>query len=103
VVFQVTPEDDSFYGEYRCLAENKHGKAEHLITLKQAHVPQPPTQATFQTVTGKSSLFKHNAFAFYFEIQAFPRFPSVKIIFVIFAARSQDNYICIAIFLRIFL
>ncbi|XP_065563169.1 fasciclin-2-like isoform X3 [Artemia franciscana] len=54
----VTPEDDSFYGEYRCLAENKHGKAEHLITLKQAHVPQPPTQATFQTVTATTITFK---------------------------------------------
>ncbi|XP_065557677.1 fasciclin-2-like [Artemia franciscana] len=57
VVFQVTSEDDSFYGEYRCLAENKHGDAEHFITLKQAHVPQPPTQATFETVTATTITF----------------------------------------------
>ncbi|KAK2701467.1 hypothetical protein QYM36_019882 [Artemia franciscana] len=54
----VTPEDDSFYGEYRCLAENKHVKAEHFITLIKAHVPQPPTQATFQTVTATTITFK---------------------------------------------
>ncbi|KAK2707336.1 fasciclin-2-like [Artemia franciscana] len=54
----VTPEDDSFYGEYRCLAKNKHGYAEHFITLKQAHVPQPPTQATFETVTATTITFK---------------------------------------------
>ncbi|XP_065563175.1 fasciclin-2-like [Artemia franciscana] len=53
----VTPEDNSFYGEYRCLAKNKHGEAEHFITLKQAHVPQPPTQATFQTVTATTITF----------------------------------------------
>ncbi|XP_065564495.1 fasciclin-2-like isoform X2 [Artemia franciscana] len=52
----VTPEDDSFYGEYRCLAKNKHGKVKHSIVLKRAHVPQPPTRVIFQTLETVTAL-----------------------------------------------
>lgn len=49
---QVTPIDLSYYGTYRCLAMNVHGKDEHAINLREARPPGPLLQVKFETITG---------------------------------------------------
>lgn len=53
----VTPADLGYYGTYRCLAMNVHGKAEHAIELREARVPGPLLQVTFQTITATTITF----------------------------------------------
>jgi len=48
----VTPIDLSYYGTYRCLAMNIHGKDEHAIELREARAPGPLLQTKFETITG---------------------------------------------------
>lgn len=50
---QVTPVDLSYYGTYRCLAMNIHGKDEHAIELREARPPGPLLQVKFETITGE--------------------------------------------------
>ena len=50
---QVTPSDLSYYGTYRCLAMNIHGKDEHAIDLREARPPGPLLQTKFETITGE--------------------------------------------------
>lgn len=50
--YQVTPIDLSYYGTYRCLAMNIHGKDEHAIELREARAPGPLLQTKFETITG---------------------------------------------------
>jgi hypothetical protein len=51
-VLQVTPIDLSYYGTYRCLATNIHGKDEKAIELREARAPGPLLQTKFETITG---------------------------------------------------
>jgi len=50
-VLTVTPVDHTYYGTYQCLAMNVHGKANHVIELREARVPGRLLQAKFDTVT----------------------------------------------------
>lgn len=52
LAYQVTPIDLSYYGTYRCLAMNIHGKDEHAIELREARAPGPLLQTKFETITG---------------------------------------------------
>ncbi|XP_046443372.1 fasciclin-2-like isoform X2 [Daphnia pulex] len=53
----VTPIDLSYYGTYRCLAMNIHGKDEHAIELREARAPGPLLQTKFETITATTITF----------------------------------------------
>ncbi|XP_059352622.1 fasciclin-2-like isoform X6 [Daphnia carinata] len=53
----VTPVDLSYYGTYRCLAMNIHGKDEHAIELREARPPGPLLQVKFETITATTITF----------------------------------------------
>jgi len=53
----VTPVDLSYYGTYRCLAMNIHGKDEHAIELREARIPGPLLQTKFETITATTITF----------------------------------------------
>ncbi|XP_044255694.1 fasciclin-2 isoform X2 [Tribolium madens] len=46
-----------FYGQYECLATNKHGKASHWIQLKEAKIPEVVDQVRIQTLTATTIKF----------------------------------------------
>nr|CAH0111202.1 unnamed protein product [Daphnia galeata] len=53
----VTPIDLSYYGTYRCLATNIHGKDEKAIELREARAPGPLLQTKFETITATTITF----------------------------------------------
>ncbi|XP_026332597.1 fasciclin-2 isoform X2 [Hyposmocoma kahamanoa] len=53
----VTPLDPGLYGNYRCIATNKLGEAEHVIQFRQAFPPAAVVQARQDIITATSVSF----------------------------------------------
>lgn len=54
----VTPLDKRFYVDYKCTAENIHGKATHTIKLREAEKPREIMQATIDELTATTVKFR---------------------------------------------
>lgn len=53
----IKPVAAHYYRSYRCIAQNRLGKTEHLMELREAHVPGFVVQAAPRTVTATSITF----------------------------------------------
>lgn len=53
----IKPTHQQYYRSYRCIAQNTLGKAEHLMELREAHVPGEIVQAAVRSVTATSMVF----------------------------------------------
>lgn len=53
----IKPTHPQYYRSYRCIAQNTLGKAEHLMELREAHVPGEVVQAAVRSVTATSMVF----------------------------------------------
>lgn len=49
--------DVRFFTQYKCVATNRLGVAEHIVHLKQAFVPQPIQQARMEVITATTIRF----------------------------------------------
>jgi neurocan core protein len=54
----VTPADRRYYSAYKCIAVNRLGRAEHIMELREAHLPAPVAQAKPRTVTATTIEFE---------------------------------------------
>lgn len=54
---QVTPVDKRYYGAWKCVAVNTHGRAEHEILLKEAFPPSEILQAKLEVITATTITF----------------------------------------------
>lgn len=54
----VTPVDRRYYTAYKCIASNRLGHAEHMMELREAHLPAPVAQAKPVTVTATTITFE---------------------------------------------
>ncbi|KAL0878928.1 hypothetical protein ABMA27_003924 [Loxostege sticticalis] len=53
----VIPTDRQLYGNYKCIATNSLGEAEHITQLREAFPPGPVAQARQETITATSVSF----------------------------------------------
>lgn len=49
----MKPADRRYYSAFKCIAINRLGRAEHMMELREAHLPTPVAQARPSIVTGK--------------------------------------------------
>ena len=54
----VKPADRRYYSAYKCIAVNKLGRAEHIMELREAHLPAPVAQAKPIQVTATTIIFE---------------------------------------------
>lgn len=54
----VKPSDRRYYSEYKCIATNRHGQAEHTMVLRQATIPNAVPSAKPRLVTATSITFE---------------------------------------------
>lgn len=54
----VTPRERRYYTAYKCIANNRHGTAMHLMELREARVPEIIPQARVVVVTATSMTFQ---------------------------------------------
>lgn len=54
----VTPAGRRYYSAYKCIAVNRLGRAEHMMELREAHLPAPVAQAKPIVVTATTIQFE---------------------------------------------
>lgn len=54
----VVPVDRRYYSAYKCIAVNRLGRAEHMMELREAHLPPPVAQAKPIVVTATTITFE---------------------------------------------
>lgn len=54
----VKPADRRYYSAYKCIAVNRLGRAEHVMELREAHLPTPIAQAKPKIVTATTIEFE---------------------------------------------
>lgn len=54
----VKPADRRYYSAYKCIAINRLGRAEHMMELREAHLPAPVAQAKPIVVTATTITFE---------------------------------------------
>lgn len=54
----VRPVDRRYYSAYKCVANNRLGRAEHIMELREAHLPTPVAQAKPVQVTATTIMFE---------------------------------------------
>lgn len=53
----VTPVSRQYYSAFKCIAQNKIGRAEHMMELREAHLPSAVAQAKPLIVTATTITF----------------------------------------------
>jgi neural cell adhesion molecule len=54
----VTPANRRYYSAFKCIAVNRLGRAEHMMELREAHLPAPVAQAKPVKVTATTITFE---------------------------------------------